>query len=305
MEKGLMETNIVEYPLFARGKVRDVYDLNDKLLIIATDRISAFDVVLPTGIPGKGKILNQMSLFWFNLTKDIVDNHLISAEVYDYPEKLHNYRDMLDKRSMLVKKANRIDIECVVRGFISGSFWKEYQQKRIWERKAESITLHGISLPPDLVESDRLPYPIFTPATKAEEGHDQNISLEKMAKMVGEELASNLRSLSIRLYQKASDYAFTRGIIMADTKFEFGILNDRVILIDEIFSPDSSRFWSKENYKPGRAQDSFDKQFVRDYLESISWDKKPPAPELPDDIVEKTLKKYESALEKLTGEHLT
>jgi phosphoribosylaminoimidazole-succinocarboxamide synthase len=301
MEQPLMETNIQEYKLFAKGKVRDVYDLDDKLLIIATDRISAFDVVLPNGIPGKGKILTQMSLFWFDLVKDIVPNHLITSEVDQYPENLKKYRESLEGRSMLVKKAQRINVECVVRGYISGSLWKEYKGKRLYEGKSSTINLFGIELPTHLRESGRLPYPIFTPTTKAEEGHDENLLFEDVIKMVGEDLALSLKSESIQVYKKAADYAEKRGMIMADTKFEFGIVDKQVILIDEIFSPDSSRFWDKKVYKPGKPQEAFDKQYVRDFLERINWDKKPPAPELPKEVVSKTLEKYKQAYKRLIG----
>ena len=301
MEQPLMETNIEEYVLFARGKVRDVYDLGDKLLIVATDRISAFDVVLPNGIPGKGKVLTQMSLFWFDLVRDVVGNHLITADVEQYPEDLRKYRDILEGRSMLVKKAKRIDIECVVRGYISGSLWKEYKQKRLHEGKANIINLFGIELPTHLRESERLPYPIFTPTTKAEEGHDESLTFEDVIKMIGEDLALRLRGKSIRVYRKAADYAEKRGMIIADTKFEFGMIDKKLILIDEIFSSDSSRFWDKRIYKVGKPQEAFDKQIVRDYLESVNWDKKPPAPELPEKVVLDTLERYQQAYQKLIG----
>jgi len=298
MEEVVLETHIKEYPLFAKGKVRDVYDLDDKLLIVATDRISAFDVVLPSGIPGKGKILTQMSLFWFDLVKNVAESHLITSEVDKYPDNLKKYRDILEKRSMLVKKAKRIDIECVVRGYIAGSLWKEYREQTFLG-KSDTIELCGIQLPSHLVESQRLPYPIFTPTTKAEEGHDLSLTWEEVKEMVGEKLALDLRSKSIQVYKKAADYAERRGMIVADTKFEFGMLDGKLILIDEIFSSDSSRFWDKKNYKKGQPQESFDKQYVRDYLESIHWDKKPPAPALPEEVVMKTLEKYQQAYQKL------
>jgi phosphoribosylaminoimidazole-succinocarboxamide synthase len=301
MEEVILETNIKEFPLFSKGKVRDVYDLQDKLLIVATDRISAFDVVLPTGIPGKGKILTQMSLFWFDLVKDIVENHLITSEVDQYPENLKKYRNVLEGRSMLVKKAKRIDIECVVRGYISGSCWKEYKEKRLYEGKSKTIKLFGIELPTHLKESARLPYPIFTPTTKAEEGHDENLLFEDVIKMIGEDLALTLRGKSIQVYKRASDYAEKKGMIIADTKFEFGMIDKQIILIDEIFSPDSSRFWDKKTYKPGRPQEAFDKQYVRDYLEGMNWNKKPPAPELPEEVVLKTKEKYQQAYQRLVG----
>jgi phosphoribosylaminoimidazole-succinocarboxamide synthase len=301
MEEVILETDIKEFPLFSKGKVRDVYDLGDKLLIVATDRISAFDVVLPTGIPGKGKILTQMSLFWFDLVKEIIENHLIASEVDQYPETLKKYRNILEGRSMLVKKAKRINVECVVRGYISGSLWKEYKEKRLYEGKSKTIKLFGIEFPTHLKESARLPYPLFTPTTKAEEGHDENLFFEDVIKMMGEDLALTLRSKSIQVYKKASDYAEKRGMIIADTKFEFGMIDKQMILIDEIFSPDSSRFWDKKTYKPGRPQEAFDKQYVRDYLEMINWNKKPPAPQLPEEVVLKTLEKYQQAYQKLIG----
>jgi phosphoribosylaminoimidazole-succinocarboxamide synthase len=298
MEKALFETRIKEYPLFAKGKVRDVYDLGDWLLIVATDRLSAFDVVLPTGIPGKGKILTQMSLFWFDLVKDVAENHLITANVDEYPEDLKKYHDILEKRSMLVKKAKRIDVECVVRGYIAGSLWKEYKTKTS-PGKSDAIELYGIHFPPYLVESEKLPVPIFTPTTKAEEGHDQSMTFEEVGNLVGEKTALDLKNQSIQVYRKAADYAEKRGMIIADTKFEFGMLEGRMILIDEIFSSDSSRFWDMQTYQKGRPQESFDKQYVRDYLESIRWNKQPPAPALPEEVVLKTLEKYQQAYDKL------
>lgn len=299
MEQALMETNISQYPLFAKGKVRDVYDLGDRLLIVATDRISAFDVVLPNGIPGKGKTLTQMSLFWFDLVRSVAENHLITAKVDEYPDDLKRYRDVLEGRSMLVKKAKRIDIECVVRGYIAGSLWKEYKNKAVYQGKSDSVELFGVQLPSNLTESQRLPYPIFTPTTKAEEGHDESLTFEQVTDMVGEDLALELRNRSIQIYRKAADYAERRGMIIADTKFEFGTLDGRLILIDEIFSSDSSRFWDKRIYQRGRPQEAFDKQIVRDYLESIHWNKRPPAPRLPDEVVDKTLEKYQEAYQRL------
>ena len=299
MEQALMETNISEYPLFAKGKVRDVYDLDDKLLIVATDRISAFDVVLPNGIPGKGKVLTQMSLFWFGLVKNVAESHLITGNVDEYPEDLKRFREVLEGRSMLVKKAKRIDVECVVRGYIAGSLWKEYKSKTLSLGKSDTIELYGVQLPSNLTESQRLPYPIFTPTTKAEEGHDESLTFEEVKRIVGEKQALDLRSKSIQIYKKAADYAERRGMIIADTKFEFGKLNDRLILIDEIFSSDSSRFWDKRIYQRGRSQESFDKQYVRDYLESIHWNKKPPAPTLPEEVVAKTLERYKQAYQRL------
>jgi len=301
MEKTVLETNITEFPLFSKGKVRDVYDLEDKLLIVATDRVSAFDVVLPTGIPGKGRILTAMSLFWFDFTRDIVGNHLIASRVKDFPKELHRYRELLEGRSMLIKKARRIDIECVVRGYISGSLWKEYKEIRWGTDQGGDVTVNGISLPYELEESGKLLHSIFTPSTKEYSGHDRNISFRKMEEVLGGELAGFLKEKSISIYEKCANYAEKKGMIIADTKFEFGILNDKIILIDEILSPDSSRFWSRETYKPGRPQESFDKQYVRDYLESIDWNKKPPAPELPEEIVSNTLRKYQQAYQALTS----
>ncbi len=296
----MTDTKIKEFPLYARGKVRDVYDLKDKLLIIATDRISAFDVVLPNGIPGKGKVLTKMSIFWFDLVKDLIDNHLIASEVDDYPEELHKYREILEDRSMLVKKAKRIDVECVIRGYISGSLWKEYNEKKSLSENGR-VEILGYTFQDNLRESDKLLAPIFTPATKAESGHDLNINFDQMKKDFGPSLSEYLREKSLGIYQKCSDYAERKGMIIADTKFEFGFLDDKVILIDEILSPDSSRFWPKKTYSPGKPQDSFDKQFVRDYLEKIKWDKKPPAPELPEEVILKTKEKYEEALKRLTN----
>lgn len=299
-----MQTDFKELKLFARGKVRDVYDLDDKLLIVATDRISAFDVVLPNGIPGKGTILTQMSIFWFNLVADVVPNHLLAHITKDYPAALQKHKKILEGRSMLVKKAKRIDIECVVRGYISGSLWKEYKEARKHSTNGKVI-VHEIELPNTLSESAKLKENIFTPATKAEEGHDENISYERMGHMLGKNLAEELREKSLRIYQKAYDYALQKGIIIADTKFEFGMDNGKIILIDEIFSPDSSRFWSRADYKPGQAQGSFDKQYIRDYLESIKWDKKPPGPKLPDEIVKKTLEKYQQAFRWLVPQEIS
>jgi phosphoribosylaminoimidazole-succinocarboxamide synthase len=301
MEEALLETRITEFPLFSKGKVRDVYDLDDKLLIVATDRISAFDVVLPNGIPGKGQVLTQMSLFWFDLVKNVCPSHLITGDVDQYPEALRKYREVLTGRSMLVKKAKRIDVECVVRGYIAGSLWKEYRSKLVYEGKSHSVELYGIQLPSNLTESQRLPFPIFTPTTKAEEGHDLPLTFDQVKKMVGEDLAQDLRSKSMQVFKRAADYAERRDMIIADTKFEFGILEDKLILIDEIFSSDSSRFWDKNVYKRGRPQEAFDKQIVRDYLESIHWNKKPPAPRLPEEIVQKTLERYQEAYRRLVN----
>lgn len=288
-------TKFLELPAPKRGKVRDIYDLGNKLLIVATDRISAFDVVLPNGISKKGKVLTQISKFWFNKTRDIIPNHLISTDVDDYPEVFWNYRDILQERSMLVKKARPLPVECIVRGYISGSGWKEYQR---------SNSICGIKLPLGLVESSKLERPIFTPSTKAEEGkHDENIPFDKVVEILGEELAERIRRISISIYNRAMEVAEEKGIIIADTKFEFGIDEDtgELILIDELLTPDSSRFWPKDEYQPGRPQRSFDKQFVRDYLISVGWDQKPPAPSLPPDVIEKTTEKYIEALRRLTG----
>lgn len=290
----ITETHIREYPLLTRGKVRDVYDIGDKLLIVASDRISAFDFVLPTPIPDKGKILTQISAFFFELTKDVLQNHIITLDTRKYPHGLQQYADILEGRSMLVKKAKRLDVECVVRGYLAGSGWKDYQ-------KTQSIC--GIKLPAGLKESDKLPEDIFTPSSKAEQGlHDENITMEQAEKIVGKKWAAALKEKSLALYRKASEYARTKGIILADTKFEFGLVNNEMIVIDEMFTPDSSRFWDMSLYKPGQSQPSFDKQFIRDYLESIKWNKQPPVPELPKDIVEKTREKYLEACRRLTGE---
>lgn len=288
----LLKTNFTDIELFKRGKVRDVYDIEDKLLVVSTDRISCFDVVLPTCIPRKGEVLTQLSLFWFNFTKDIVANHFISAEVSQYPKELHKYGNILKDRSMLVKKAKAIPVECVVRGYLSGSGLKEY-------RKSRSIC--GIKLPEGLRESDKLPEPIFTPSTKEDVGHDINVSQDYVESQLGKGVTDKLKDTSIALYKKASQYAESKGIIIADTKFEFGIYEKKIILIDEVLTPDSSRFWPKDQYKPGGPQPSFDKQFVRDYLETLTWDKTPPGPELPDEIVQKTSQKYLQALTMISG----
>ena len=294
MKKAVRETNFPDIPLFARGKVRDVYDLGNNLLIIATDRVSAFDVVMPTPIPGRGVILTQMSLFWFKLMDDIVTNHVVTADVSQYPNRLQKYADELEGRSMIVRKANRIDIECVVRGYLAGSGWKDY-------KKTGAVCGHA--LPSGLVESSRLPEPIFTPATKADSGHDENISVDKAAEIVGKDVIGELERLSITLYERGRSYADSRGIIIADTKFEFGWIDNRLSLIDEVLSPDSSRFWPKDSYEQGRSQESFDKQYVRDYLETLDWNKTAPGPELPDEIVERTLAKYQEAYDRLVKSH--
>lgn len=275
-----------------RGKVRDIYDLGDKLLLIATDRISAFDVVLPVGIPGKGKVLTGISLFWFKEMEEIVRNHLITADVDEFPEELKKYRKLLEGRSMLVKKARPFPVECIVRGYLSGSGWKEYREKG---------SVCGIRLPEGLVESSRLSEPIFTPSTKAAEGHDINISFEEMKGIIGKEKSERLRDLSLSIYSRARDIAEKKGIIIADTKFEFGLLDEEIILIDELLTPDSSRFWSKKDYRVGQGQDSYDKQIVRDYLLTLEWDKRPPGPHLPEDIIRKTSQRYREIMEILTG----
>jgi len=294
-EEVLMETNLEGVKLFKRGKVRDIYDLGDMLLFVATDRISAFDYVLPNGIPYKGKVLTGLSAFWFEFTKDISPNHMITADVSQYPEELQKFADLLRGRSMLVRKAERIDIECVVRGYIAGSAWREYR---------ESGTVCGMRLPEGLRESDKLPEPIFTPATKSETGHDENIPISKMIDLIGRELTDRIIETSLKLYRKAAEYAEGRGIIIADTKFEFGLINGELVVIDEMLTPDSSRFWDKADYKPGRPQKSFDKQYVRDYLESIGWNKQPPVPSLPDEVVRNTSLKYLEAYRRITGRDL-
>jgi phosphoribosylaminoimidazole-succinocarboxamide synthase len=293
----LIKTDLGDTPLLGRGKVRDLYAVGDNLLLVATDRISAFDHVLGTGIPGKGKILTQISLFWFDLLADIVPNHLISANVDEFPAELHPYRDQLEGRTMLVRRARMFPIECVARGYLAGSGWKEY--------KAES-TVCGISLPAGLQDGSRLPRPIFTPATKSQDGsHDENISFERAQEIIGREDAIELRRLTMAIYARAAGHAESRGLILADTKFEFGRVGDHIILADEVLTPDSSRFWDAKLWNPGGAQASFDKQFVRDYLESIRWNKQAPAPSLPDDVAERTQAKYLEAFRLLTGRHLT
>jgi phosphoribosylaminoimidazole-succinocarboxamide synthase len=277
------------------GKVREVFDLNDRLLFVATDRISAFDCIMPNGIPRKGEVLTQISYFWFAQTEAFQPNHLLSRDGDPLPPSLQPYAAQLARRSMIVKKAQPLAIECVVRGYLAGSGWKEYREHQ---------TVCGIKLPPGLVESSELPAPIFTPATKAECGHDENISFAQAAQIVGTEVAEQVRAASVKLYRFASEYARRRGIIIADTKFEFGLLDGKLILIDEVLTPDSSRFWPADQYQPGKAQPSFDKQFVRDYLETLDWDKTPPAPALPPDVVARTQAKYLDAYERLTGSKL-
>lgn len=292
MQKVILETNLQGVKFIRRGKVRDIYEVEDYLLIVATDRVSAFDVVLPNGIPGKGKILTQISLFWFDKVKDIVENHIVSSNVREFPEPLQVYGEVLEGRSMLVRKAKPLAVECIVRGYLSGSGWKEYQKTGM---------VCGIKLPDGLTESEKLPLPIYTPSTKAMEGHDINISFDKTVKILGKETAEKVRDLSLAIYKRASDIAENKGIIIADTKMEFGIYDGKLILIDELLTPDSSRFWSIKDYKSGQSQDSFDKQIIRDYLISRKWDKKPPAPELPPDIVQKTQERYEEIFRILTS----
>jgi len=284
----LLETNLPGFTLRGRGKVRDIYEDQNRLLIVATDRISAFDYILATGIPDKGRVLTQMTLFWLDFLRDVVPNHLLSTDVSGLPPEFEG-------RSMWVKKAQMFDVECVARGYLSGSGWKDY---------VRTGALCGIPLPAGLRESDALPEPIFTPATKAQSGHDENIPFETVENMIGAETAARLRDLTLAIYKKAAEYARSRGIIIADTKFEFGVVNGEIILADEVLTPDSSRFWPAETYSPGGAQPSFDKQFVRDYLESIRWNKAPPAPALPEDVARRTSEKYKEAYRILSGKSL-
>ena len=289
----IRETHFAGLPPSARGKVRDIYDLDDRLLIVATDRLSAFDVVMPTPIPDKGRVLTQLSLFWFHLLRDVITNHVLSSTTF--PAPFDKYADELAGRSMLVRKTEPLPIECVARGYLSGSGWKEYRA---------TGTVCGIPLPAGLQESDKLPEPIFTPATKATSGHDENISFERTASLIGNDLAARVRSVTLEIYRRAVAYAEPRGILIADTKFEFGLLNGDLIWIDEALTPDSSRFWPASQYKPGGPQPSFDKQFVRDYLEHIRWPKTPPGPELPADVVDGTRAKYREAYRILVGHEL-
>ncbi|OPY68583.1 MAG: Phosphoribosylaminoimidazole-succinocarboxamide synthase [Syntrophorhabdaceae bacterium PtaU1.Bin034] len=291
----LLETQFADLGAPKKGKVRDIYDLGDKLLIVVSDRVSAFDVVLPTGIPDKGKVLNQLSLFWFRQMEDVVKNHVLESEVDRFPDPLKKYSDALRGRSMVVKKAKPFPVECVVRGYLSGSGWSEYKDKG---------SVCGIELPKNLQESQRLDEPIFTPTTKADEGHDLAISMEQTKDLIGAEAAAQLKQLSISIYKRAAAFAEKRGIIIADTKFEFGVLDGETIIIDEILTPDSSRFWSAKDYTVGRGQDSFDKQIVRDYLNTLDWDKTYPGPELPPAIVEKTAQRYREIFEILSGSRL-
>jgi len=291
----LTQSELSALTLHARGKVRDIYEAGDDLLFVASDRISAFDHILATEIPDKGKVLTQLSLFWFGHLQDVVPNHVITARMEEYPEPLRYLRDQLRGRSMLVRRARMFPVECVIRGYLSGSGWKDYKQTQ---------SICGIRLPAGLRESDRLPEPIFTPATKSNTGHDINIPFTEMAKLVGSETAKTLRDLSLRIYGLAVEHAKDRGIIVADTKFEFGTVDGKIVLADEVLTPDSSRFWPAETYRPGGPQASYDKQFVRDYLESIHWDKNPPAPSLPEDVVRKTREKYIQAYRQLSGKEL-
>ena len=291
----LLNTDFKGLKLFRKGKVRDVYDLGDSLLIVSCDRISCFDVVLPCGIPYKGEVLTAISNFWFEFTKGIIPSHFITTNPAKYPEELERYKENLSGRSMLVKKSVPLPVECIVRGYLSGSGWKEYQ---------ETQSVCGIKLFPGMKESEKLAYDIFTPSTKADVGHDQNVNQEYVEGLIGKENADKIASASIAIYKKASEYALSRGIIIADTKFEFGICNNEIILIDEVLTPDSSRFWPADKYASGRPQASFDKQFVRDYLEKLNWDKVPPAPTLPKDIIIKTTEKYLEAYRRITGNTL-
>lgn len=289
MAKTVYRTDFPEMKLVGRGKVRDIYDLGDALLIVTTDRLSAFDVILPTPIPGKGEVLNQMSLFWFGKTADIVANHVISANPDDYPEVARQYREELEGRSMLVKKAKPFAVECIVRGYISGSGWKEYKK---------SGTVCGIPLPTGLVDSQKLPQPLFTPSTKAELGeHDENIPFERAEEILGAKTAARVRDLSIAVYKRGAEYAAERGIIIADTKMEFGVLDGEIILIDEVMTPDSSRFWRAADYRAGEAQNSLDKQYVRDYLETLDWGKTDPGPELPGEVAAEAARRYREILD--------
>ncbi len=285
-------TDFIKLPLFVKGKVRNVYDLGDQLLIVVTDRISAFDVVFDELIPNKGTVLNSISAFWFDFTKDVIGNHVITTDVNKYPKELSAFKDELQGRSMLVRKVQMLPAECIVRGYLEGSGLKEYQK---------TGTVCGIKLPAGLKQADKLPEPIFTPSTKESEGHDINVSFEVLCEKIGTEMAQKLKDASLKLYEKASKHAESKGLILADTKFEFGMLDGELVVGDEMFTPDSSRFWAMDEYQPGRAQKSFDKQYLREYLESITWDKQPPAPELPKEVIRKTEEKYIEAYERITG----
>ncbi|HEY9062910.1 MAG TPA: phosphoribosylaminoimidazolesuccinocarboxamide synthase [Pseudobacteroides sp.] len=289
------DTDFIKRPLHIKGKVRNVYDLGDKLLIVVTDRISAFDVVFPNLIPNKGKVLNSISEFWFDYTKDVIDNHVITTDVSQYPEEFSQFKEELQGRSMLVKKIKMVEAECIVRGYLEGSGLKDYQK---------TGTICGLKLPAGLKQAEKLPEPIFTPSTKAAEGHDENVSFQVLENTIGSELANKLKEISLALYIKASKHAESRGLILADTKFEFGILDGKLVIGDEMFTPDSSRFWAMDEYEPGRPQKSFDKQYLREYLEASNWNKQPPAPVLPEDVVKKTEAKYIEAYERITGKKL-
>ncbi len=292
MNNVLLQTDMPDITFLRKGKVRDIYEVDDYLLMIASDRISAFDVVLPNGIPGKGRVLTQISLYWFRQMEGIIKNHIIATEVRDYPVICHKYANQLEGRSMLVKKAKPMPVECIVRGYLSGSGWKEYQK---------GGTVCTMKLPAGLVESSKLQEPIFTPSTKADEGHDINISFDEMVNIVGKETGEKLRDVSLKVYTQARDLAEKKGVIIADTKFEFGIFNDELILIDEVLTPDSSRFWSAKTYRPGKGQDSYDKQIVRDYLLTLDWNQTYPGPLLPDNIVNKTIARYKEICDIITG----
>lgn len=292
MRPVVTRTEIPEVPLLSRGKVRDMYDLGDRVLMVVTDRLSAFDHVLPNGIPDKGRVLNLLTAFWLERTRGIIDNHLISIDVADLPAPLQRHASLLEGRFTIARKARMLPVECIVRGYISGSGWSDYLR---------TGTVGGIALPPGLVESDRMPEPLFTPSTKAESGHDENISFDQAVALLGLDLATQVRDLSIEIYRHAAEYALDRGIIIADTKFEFGLVDGRLILCDEVLTPDSSRFWPLDAYVPGRSQPSFDKQYVRDWLLGIRWNKEPPIPTLPDEVVAGTSAKYREAYERLTG----
>ncbi|MBO7393547.1 MAG: phosphoribosylaminoimidazolesuccinocarboxamide synthase [Abditibacteriota bacterium] len=304
-------TDIKGLKKHSRGKVRDIYDLGDSLLMIATDRLSAFDVILPDGIPDKGKVLTQMSLFWFDQTKDVVDNHIITADTDEIIKKIaacgvadaESYREMLDGRSIITKKAKPVQIECIVRGYLAGSAWSDYKEL-VKNADGDSVVLHGVTLPTDMVESQKLDEPVFTPSTKESEGHDINISAARACEIVGDKVGKELERISLAVYGYAREYAAKRGIIICDTKFEIGEYEGKMILIDEVLTPDSSRFWDAEIYEPGKSQPSFDKQFVRDYLNTLDWDKTYPGPKLPQEIIDKTADKYREAYKRLAGREL-
>lgn len=292
----LTETNLKDLKLFKKGKVRDIYELNSNLLIITTDRVSTFDVVLEDGIPDRGKVLTQLSCFWFDYFKDTIKNHLISTDINQFPKELKKYQTILDKRTMLVKKCQPIKVECVARGYLAGSGWEEYQKKG---------TVGGIKLPKGLVESSELPEPLFTPTTKAEIGHDISLTQKAMNDMLGKDLAQRLKDLTIKIYNQARKFALAKGIIIADTKFEFGFLDNELVIIDEMLTPDSSRFWDVKEYRVGISPPSYDKQYLRDYLKGIGWDKKPPSPRLPKEVIEKTKAKYLEAYRRLTDKEIS